>query len=426
LSLCLVLPLLGLVSADAAQRFPSPDFETGYELPATQTHPPRALLQESLDVGLLAVTLLLASFLALRQRSRRGLFLLMLFSLLYFGFWRQGCVCPIGAIQNVTLAFSDKSYAVPLTVLAFFVLPLVAALLFGRSFCGAVCPLGGIQDLVVLRPLRLPAWLSQLLGMVPVVFLGLAVLLTACGSGFPICRIDPFVSFFRLAGPPSMLLTGALFLAVGTVIARPYCRFLCPYGVLLGWMSSLSRRHLSITPDDCITCRLCENACPFDAIRKPTAESSGGPAAGRRAGVYVLLLPALLAVGALAGHRFAAVLASTHPAVELEKQLEREAHDAGVEQTLASEAFRAGGRTLEELRAEADAARRRFGRGGWFFGLYLGLVFGGKLVALSGETRREGYEPDRAACLACGRCFNYCPRERLRRAGLSGGGRDAS
>jgi NosR/NirI family transcriptional regulator, nitrous oxide reductase regulator len=418
------LLVLCAAPAAASQRFPSPDFETGYALPATQTHPPRVMWLEVLDVAVLVAALALASFLVLKQRSRRGLFLLTIFSLLYFGFWRQGCVCSIGAIQNVTLVFSERIYAMPITVLAFFVLPLVFTLFFGRAFCGAVCPLGAIQDLVVLRPLRLPAWLSQLLGLIPVVFLGLAVLLAACGSGFLICQIDPFVPLFRLAGPPSMLLTGAIFLLVGIVIARPYCRFLCPYGVLLGWMSTLSRRHLSITPDDCVTCRLCENACPFDAIRTPTPEGPGERGVARRASVYFLLLPLLLAAGALAGHRFATVLASTHPTVQLVEQLEREKLDPAVEQTLASEAFRAGDRTIAELEHEADAARRRFSKGGWFFGIYLGLVFGGKLISLSGATRRTGYEPDRAACLGCGRCFAYCPRERVRLSGVPGGGCD--
>jgi NosR/NirI family nitrous oxide reductase transcriptional regulator len=418
--------LLALCAAPAAasSRFPAPDFETGYALPATQTHPPRVLLLEYLDVAVLVVALALASYLVLKQRSRRGVFLLSIFCLLYFGFWRQGCVCSIGAIQNVTLAFSEKSYAMPVTVLAFFVLPLVFTLLFGRAFCGAVCPLGAIQDLVVLRPLRLPSWLSQLLGLVPVVFLGLAVLLTACGSGFLICQIDPFVPLFRLAGPPSMLLTGAIFLLVGIVIARPYCRFLCPYGVLLGWMSILSRRHLSITPDECVSCRLCENACPFDAIRTPSPEGAREVGVRRRAVVTVVLLPVLLIAGALAGHRFATVLASTHPAVQLVEQLELEARDPAVEQTLASEAFRASDRTVAEVTRDAVAARHRFGKGGWFFGIYLGLVFGGKLISLSGATRRTDYEPDRAACLGCGRCFAYCPKERLRLSGLPGGNRD--
>jgi len=60
----------------------------------------------------------------------------------------QGCVCPIGSIQNVTLAMTDHSYILPLTVLIFFLAPLVFTLLFGRTFCAGVCPFGALQDMV--------------------------------------------------------------------------------------------------------------------------------------------------------------------------------------------------------------------------------------------------------------------------------------
>ena len=85
-----------------------------------------------------------------------------------------------------------------------------------------------------------------------------------------ICRYDPFIGFFRLNGPAPMIFTGAAFLIVGMVVARPYCRFSCPYGVLLKWLSKLSRHHLTISPDICIQCRLCEDSCPFGAIRAPS------------------------------------------------------------------------------------------------------------------------------------------------------------
>jgi Fe-S-cluster-containing hydrogenase component 2 len=64
---------------------------------------------------------------------------------------------------------------------------------------------------------------------------------------------------------------------VGTVIGRPYCRFLCPYGALLNLFSRVARRRVSITPDDCVICGLCENACPFDAIHEATEEEGTKP-----------------------------------------------------------------------------------------------------------------------------------------------------
>ena len=105
--------------------------------------------------------------------------------------------------------------------------------------------------------------------MIPYIYLGLAVLMAATGLSFIICQLDPFVGFFRLNAHFEMLVFGGLLLALGMFVARPYCRFICPYGVLLGWLSRFSKFHVTITPTDCIQCRLCEDSCPFDAILKP-------------------------------------------------------------------------------------------------------------------------------------------------------------
>lgn len=261
---------LCLHSAGAVERFPPPDFETAYEMPE-MTHPaPRAAWREYIDVGVLAVALVAATVIALRLRSRSAMIGLSVFSLAYFGFYRAGCICPVGSVQHATLSVADATYAIPLSVAVFFALPLLFALLFGRVFCGGVCPLGAAQDVALIKPVRVPSWLESALGVLPYVYLGAAVLFVVNGAGFIVCAYDPFVPFFRLAGPWTMLALGGVFLAASMFVGRPYCRFLCPYGVLLGFCSRWSWRKVSITPDECVVCGLCEDACPFGAIHPPT------------------------------------------------------------------------------------------------------------------------------------------------------------
>ena len=222
-------------------------------------------------VGTLLAALITATYLALKLRRRALIVANAVSCLAFFGFYVGGCVCPVGSVQNVTAALATP-YVIPITVLLVFALPLVFALLFGRVFCSSVCPLGAIQDLVLLKPLRVPLWLQYGLGFVPYVYLGVAVFLAATDSGFFICQYDPFVAMFRLDGPPVIFLLGGGLLVLGVFVGRPYCRFLCPYGALLGLCSRVARRHVTITPDKCINCRLCEQACPFGAIRPSTVE----------------------------------------------------------------------------------------------------------------------------------------------------------
>jgi len=407
-----LLPL----AATAVDRFPKPDFESGYEQPTATHAAPRSQVAEFADVAVLLAALAGATWFALRARSRRALFILTVFSLLYFGFWRKGCVCPVGSVQNMALALSTADYAIPVSVVVFFAAPLLVALFAGRTFCAAVCPLGAIQEIAALKPIKMPGWLDELLRLLPPLYLGLGVLFAATGAGFVICRFDPFVGLFRLGAHFGMLAFGVLLLAGGVFVCRPYCRYLCPYGVVLGWCSSLSRRHLSITPDECIKCRLCEDACPFGAIKAPSPESypESRDKGSRRLGGLLLLLPVLIVVGAVAGRLASKPLSRVHATVSLSERLLAESAVGDGRMTLESETFRSSGESVEALFSKGLDIRRRFASGSTWLGAFMGLLIGGRLVARARRSYREGYEPDRATCFSCGRCFSYCPREQER------------
>ncbi len=262
----------GALGADVSERFPPPDFETDYSMPETVLPPAGSDAMGILTIVILVAALSLATLFIHRWRKRTAVIGLSVFALLFFGFVRKGCICPIGSIQHVSVSLFGTEYSVPLLVALLFALPLVFALLFGRVFCAGVCPLGAVQDLVLIKPVRLPAWLVAGLSMLPILYIGLAVLYAVNGTGFFICRYDPFVGFFRLSGPAVMLAVGGLFVVASTFIGRPYCRFLCPYAVLLSLCSRWSWRQIKTTPDDCIVCGLCEDACPFGAIEPPTPQ----------------------------------------------------------------------------------------------------------------------------------------------------------
>ncbi len=278
----LLLLLLAFASSALVAQYQKapPDFGGSYWFP-TPTHPePRSGVALGIDIVMLAAGLGLGAYLVLGRRSRAGAVALGVAAIAYFGFYRKGCTCPIGAIQNVTLSLVDPQYLISYTVLAFFFLPLVAAFLFGRVFCGGVCPLGAVQDLVVLRPKTVHETIDRWLRWLPFVYLAVAVFFAGWGiptvsatgkalSGrrFLICEWDPFIGLFRVAGPFHMLAIGAAFLGIGTFYARPYCRWFCPYGALLSLASRFSWKSVRVTPDKELDCGLCAQSCPVSAIR---------------------------------------------------------------------------------------------------------------------------------------------------------------
>ncbi len=154
LAYILLICVVGLYSltAFAQQRFPKPEFETGHTQPPTLTPEPRAELLEIIDVAVLILSLSLITWFIIKKRSRKGVFWMSIFSIIYFGFYREGCVCSVGSLQNITLALFHPEYKIPVTVIAFFVIPLIYTLFFGRTFCAGICPLGAIQDIFVIKP----------------------------------------------------------------------------------------------------------------------------------------------------------------------------------------------------------------------------------------------------------------------------------
>jgi len=395
--------------------YPLPEFTSGYQVPDALHPPPRATWRHYADLAYLVCALGLATYFALVLRWRGGLFVLAVVSLIWLGFWRKGCVCPIGAIQNVALAIGDSSYVIPPMVVAIFLLPLIFTLFFGRVFCAAVCPLGAVQELVAVRPARVPRWLDHALRLLPHVYLGAAVVLAGTGAAFLICRYDPFVNMFRLGGSAGMLVFGGAMLLLGLMVGRPYCRYLCPYGAIMAMLSPLARWHVRIPPDECINCRMCEDACPYGAI----LESSTAPPPDRRwgrrrLGLLILALPAIVGVFAWAGYHLHTPLAMLHPNVSLAVRVRAELADPSIGTTEASDNFRRTGRPAEELFSEAEQIRQRFVPASTLFGAWVGLVLGAKLIGLAVHRVRSEYQPDKAHCVSCGRCFWYCPVEQAR------------
>ena len=394
------------------QRFPKPEFSSGYVTPSPTTPEPRANLLEYTDVVVLVIVLSIASWIAIKKRSRRAMLWLSVFSLIYFGFYRQGCICSIGAIQNVTLTLFDPLYAISLSALLFFLIPLIFTLFFGRTFCAAACPLGAIQDLLIITPFSAPVWVRRTLGFIPVVYLGLAVLYAATGTDFIICRYDPFIGFFRANASFNMFLIGASFLGLGLFFARPYCRIFCPYGVLLNWMSHFSKWHLTITPAQCIQCKLCSTACPFDAIEQPTDELKSDDNRGmnvKRFILFALLIPVWIAAGGYIGSMSHVFLSKANPKVYLTELMIAHPELKNDLDNIDVQTFLTSGKSFEVQVKEAQVIRHKFYIGGWIFGGFLGFVIGIMLLNQAVFRRRKDFQPNKGDCYSCGRCLKYCP-----------------
>jgi NosR/NirI family transcriptional regulator, nitrous oxide reductase regulator len=406
-----ILLLFWHVAILAQDRFPRPEFESGHAYPTNQMPVPRAPVWEYIDVAVLLGALIVTTWLALKKRSRQGLVWMSLFSLAYFGFYREGCICAVGSVQNVSLALFNTGYSIPLTALLFFIIPLLFALAYGRVFCAGVCPLGAIQELTGIRPVKLPKFVEILLASVPFIYLAIAILFSSTNSQFIICRYDPFVGIFRLDAPYTMIIFGALLLLAGVFVNRPYCRFLCPYGVLLNIFSRFAGKHLTITPAECTNCRLCEEACPYNAIIPSNLEQNQEePEKSRKRFIlYFVSVPVFALAGALLVYNMAPVLSGANSNVRLAREIRAE-KTSGIESTLKDVlAYKESGKTETELYNEEALIIGRYRKGSPWAGAFLGISLGIGMISLTIKTRRNEYKPHQGKCYSCGRCFKYCP-----------------
>lgn len=410
ISTCIACAVAGITQAQ--NRFPKPDFESGYQYPEHHYALPSETVWMWLDIVLLVALMGVVAWAAYKRRTRMPILAVSVVSVAYFGFFRSGCVCSIGSIQNIALAVADPTYQLPLSVLLLFLLPIVFAFLFGRVFCAGVCPFGALQELVNIKNYRISKAITTTLEVIPWLYLIFAILYAATRSSFIICRFDPFIGIFRLGGDVGLLLFGALLLVMSVFTGRPFCRFLCPYGALLSLFSSVSIWKIRLTGKECINCELCHNACPVDAIKPPYSNKvkESRQQGVRRLLIYFFILPLMTVAGAVLLRSASADLSRANKEVHLYDLVVQQEAEPQDELSLELEAFYGQGRTLEELTATYEQVQADFKLYSTIAGAFIGFVIGLTLINLSVKRTRKQYAIDRAACVACGKCFSYCPQ----------------
>lgn len=213
-----------------------------------------------------------ASVLLNRKKMKRSLRTAYLAGgVLVFGFGyglliRQGMnPNPVQLLRSLFSGLILKNAVVP-AIAAMLVILLATVLISNKSICGYGCQFGLLQDLLYRIPApkwKPPFWLSNSVRITA--FAGLIGGLIF-GALDWIGIVDPFQIFqFNITLP--ILLLSAGILAVSVFVYRPWCQFLCPFG-LVGWVvEQFSIFRPRIARDACKGCKACVRACPTFAMQ---------------------------------------------------------------------------------------------------------------------------------------------------------------
>jgi polyferredoxin len=187
---------------------------------------------------------------------------------------------PIAALLSLRHLFSTGSvHPVHPAGLVILLLALALGLLAKRAFCSWVCPIGTISEALAAlslrlfrRKLSLPRFIDLplrslkyllLFFFVYVVFFQMGPASVALFLDSPYNRVADvkMLYFFEQIGSFGLKVLLGL---VGLSIVIPYfwCRYLCPYGALLGAASLFSLLKVTRHAPSCIDCNLCTKACP--------------------------------------------------------------------------------------------------------------------------------------------------------------------
>jgi len=189
----------------------------------------------------------------------------------YLGFAKSQLISVVNIYGLITGNMPVFRYSLAWYLFAGFTV--VSTILWGRLYCGRVCAFGAmtqLMDRVVPARLRvaIPARLEQRASLIKYGLLAATLLYFLFTTDIPAFRyVEPFWMFTRRASTGMWLGLGVLLVA--TVFVRNlYCRFLCPVGAFLGLLSKLTVFRIKRW-SECNTCKICEKACEWGAIRGP-------------------------------------------------------------------------------------------------------------------------------------------------------------
>lgn len=187
---------------------------------------------------------------------------------------------PISALVGLKAWISTGSFdPIHPAGLVILLLAILVSLLFKRAFCSWICPIGTLSEglakigrVVFKRNFKIPKGLDYLLRslkyiillfFVTFIFFGMSGAEATAFVLTPYNRVSDveMLRFFQHLGILGLTVIG-LIIFLSILYENFWCRYLCPYGGLLGLFSLLSPFKVTRNQITCIQCGQCTKSCP--------------------------------------------------------------------------------------------------------------------------------------------------------------------
>lgn len=190
------------------------------------------------------IVVLLAAIVPLFVKDRRYRISQQILNVIVLGFW-------CGSFLNFTSMVSYMSNGMNVLTLIVPVIMLITAFLyplFGKKsyYCTHVCPFGSLQELAgkcVGYKIKMKLKTAKRLDMFRQLLWAVLMLCLWTGVWFDWIDYEPFSAFVFQSASWVVIVIAVVFVALSTVIARPYCRFVCPTGSLFKYSQQSTSKN---------------------------------------------------------------------------------------------------------------------------------------------------------------------------------------
>jgi polyferredoxin len=187
-------------------------------------------------------------------------------------------ICPFGGVETLYSLIVHGVYVAKIhsSSLILFVIIMLGSVLFGPILCGYICPLGSIQEWMGKVGKKIfgkeynqfvPKKIDNALRYLRYISLITVLVLTAKTLTLVFLNVDPYYALFHFYSGEVAI--GALIVLGSTLILslfveRPWCKYACPYGALLGLSNLIRIYPIKRNANTCIDCRACDDICPMN------------------------------------------------------------------------------------------------------------------------------------------------------------------
>ena len=190
------------------------------------------------------IVVLLAAIVPLFVKDKRYRISQQILNVIVLGFW-------CGSFLNYTSMVSYMSNGMNVLTLIVPVIMLITAFvypLFGKKsyYCTHVCPFGSLQELAgkcVGYKIKMKPKTAKRLDMFRQLLWAVLMLCLWTGVWFDGIDYEPFSAFVFQSASWVVITIAVVFVALSTVIVRPYCRFVCPTGSLFKYSQQSTSRN---------------------------------------------------------------------------------------------------------------------------------------------------------------------------------------